>query len=174
MNFTLHFDPQSHQLLGPAGSLPIDPSESLARRFLMLLEGECLQTDITTLTRKYGLCRQRYYQLRSAFREGGLSALVPRKTGPKTNYRRTDEGVRQVIRHCFLDPDASSKVIAQKIRQTHFRLSQRSVQRVMADYGLQKKTLRPQPAESLTPTRSHPMQRQGRAPRERRSPQRGA
>jgi len=33
-------------------------------------------------------------------------------------------------------------VIAQKLQQTHHLLSIRSVQRVIADYGLQKKTLR--------------------------------
>ena len=47
-----------------------------------------------------------------------------------------------VIRHRFLDPDASAEVIAQKLAQTHQLLSIRSVQRVIADYGLQKKTLR--------------------------------
>ena len=51
--------------------------------------------------------------------------------------------VLKVIRHRFLDPEASPEVIAQKLRQTQHSLSIRSVQRVIADYGLQKKTLRP-------------------------------
>jgi len=38
--------------------------------------------------------------------------------GPKRNYRRTDEIVRQVIRHRFLDPEASADVITQKLVQT--------------------------------------------------------
>jgi len=44
-----------------------------------------------------------------------------RKRGPKTNYVRTDEVERQVIRHRFLDPDASVDIIAQKLRQAGFR-----------------------------------------------------
>ena len=64
----------------------------------------------------------------------------PRR-GPKTNYVRTDEVERQVIRHRFLDPDASADIIAQKLRQAGFEISTRSVERVIETYGLQKKTL---------------------------------
>ena len=46
---------------------------------------------------------------------------LPPKTGPKSNYVRTDEVERQVIRHRFLDPDASVDIIAQKLRQAGSR-----------------------------------------------------
>jgi hypothetical protein len=49
--------------------------------------------------------------------------------------------VRQVIRHRFLDPDATPEVIAQKLCQSGWEISIRSVQRVIEAYGLQKKTL---------------------------------
>ena len=62
-----------------------------------------------------------------------------------TNYpdhlNGTDELIRRVIRHRFLDPDASAQVIAQKLCQSGFAISNRSVERVIAEYGLQKKTL---------------------------------
>jgi hypothetical protein len=48
--------------------------------------------------------------------------------------------IRQVIRHRFLDPDASADVIAQKLRQAGFVVSTRTVERVIATFGLQKKT----------------------------------
>ena len=50
--------------------------------------------------------------------------------------------IRLVIRHRFLDAEASAEVIAQKLRQQGNPISQRSVERIIADYGLQKKTLR--------------------------------
>jgi hypothetical protein len=49
--------------------------------------------------------------------------------------------VRQVIRHRFLDPDASAAVIAQKLTQASFTISVRSVDRIIEDFGLQKKTV---------------------------------
>lgn len=145
MNSSLQFHPDTHQLTGPAGSLPIAPTDPLARRFLMLVEGQCLEAQIGEVAQKYGYCRQRYYQLLEAFQKGGLPALQPKKTGPKSPYRRTDQVVRQILRYRFLDADASAEVIAQKLRQTRFSISLRSVERVIADYGLQKKTLRAQP-----------------------------
>jgi transposase len=90
---------------------------------------------------KFGYSKQRYFQLRQVFRERGALALESQRRGPKTHYRRTDEVVRQVIRHRFLDPEASAQVIGQKLRQTGQSVSTRSVERVIADYGLQKKTL---------------------------------
>ncbi len=74
------------------------------------------------------------------FGEKGALALQNQKRGPKTNYVRTDEVERQVIRHRFLDPEASVDIIAQKLRQAGFAISTRSVERVIEKYGLQKKT----------------------------------
>lgn len=174
MNTTLAFSPQSHQLTGPAGTLSVAATDLLAHRFLLLVEGECLQDqeNIAALTQKYGYCRQRYYQLLQAYQAGGVLALQPQKTGPKTHYRRTDQAVRQVLRHRFLDPEASPAVITQKLRQTKLQISQRSVQRVIADYGLQKKTLRPQPPKRAAAL-AHAALRQTHPPRAGRRPQRG-
>jgi len=147
MNATLSFDPDTHQVNGPAGALPMASNDDQARRFLMLLEGQCLKENILTVAQHYGFSRQRYYQLLEAYKTGGLAALQPQKTGPKSNYRRTDQVVRQVLRYLFLDPDASPEVITQKLQQTHFPISLRSVHRIIADYGLQKKTLHAQPKE---------------------------
>ena len=170
---TLQFDPKTQGLVGPAGTLPIRASDLQAHRFLMLVEGECLEANIATIADKYGYCRQRYYQLLDDFQEGGLAALLPHKTGPKSNYRRTDEVTRQVLRHRFLDPDASAEVIAQKIRQTQFQISLRSVHRIIADYGIQKKTLQPRPQKSAA-TAAHTTRRKANPRRARRPPKPGA
>jgi transposase len=126
-------------VVGPAGELLIPAADELTLRLLMLVEGECEAHDITATAAKYGFSRQRYYQLLSRFRDQGALALLPQKTGPKTNSVRTDEVQRQVIRQRFLDPDASADIIAQKLRQAGFLISTRSVERVIEKYGLQKK-----------------------------------
>lgn len=172
MKTDFHFDPNADQLAGPAGTLPVAATDQVARRFLMLVEGQCLENNITTVARKFGYCRQRYYQLLETYQTGGLLALQPQKTGPKSNYRRTDQAVRQVLRYRFLDPDASPEVITQKLRQTHFPISLRSVHRVIADYGLQKKTLRPQPPKRAAAA-AHPRRPKTRPPRAGRRPDPG-
>jgi len=170
VNSSFQFDALTHQLTGPAGSLPLASTDVLAHRFLMLVEGQCLEDSIAATAQKYGYCRQRYYQLLQDFQEGGLQALQPHKTGPKSNYRRTQQAVLQVMRHRFLDPDASADVIAQKLRQTHFPISLRSVHRTIADLGLQKKTLHPQ-SPKPTPAAAHPARRKPRPHRTRRRPE---
>jgi hypothetical protein len=80
-----------------------------------------------------------YFQLRILYREHGSPGLLGQKPGPKRNYVRTDEVVRQVIRHRFLEPDATVEVIAQKLRQAGLSVSTRSVVRIFEEYGLQKK-----------------------------------
>ena len=110
-------------------------------RLAMLIEGQCEGIGAGKAAQKFGLSRQRYFQLLKLYREHGSAGLLGQKRGPKHNYVRTDEVVRQVIRHRFLDPDATVDVIAQKLRQAGFQVSVRSVVRVIEEYGLQKKTL---------------------------------
>ena len=127
---------------GPAGSLPVSEDDQISRRLAMLLEGLCLSSPAQA-ARKYGFTRQRFNQIRQAYRNKGAEGLRLQTPGPKSNYRRTDQVQRLVIRWRFLDPDASASVIAQKIRQQERPVSTRSVERVIADFGLQKKTLHP-------------------------------
>ncbi|MCP4205991.1 MAG: hypothetical protein GY767_02945 [Shimia sp.] len=134
------FDFDDLSLVGSAGSLDVSNDDEITRKLAMLIEGDCEGLGPAQAAKKYQFSRQRYFQLRTAFREQGALALLSQKRGPKHNYRRTDEVIRQVIRHRFLDPDATAEVIAQKLRQCGLNISTRSVERVIEQFGLQKKT----------------------------------
>jgi hypothetical protein len=134
------FDLEHQALVGPGGLLDVPQDDEITRKLAMLIEGECEGLGPIEAARKFGYTKQRYFQLRAAFLERGAAALASQKRGPKTNYRRTAEVVRQVIRHRFLDPEASAEVIAQKLCQSGWPISIRSVERVIEDYGIQKKT----------------------------------
>lgn len=137
----VQFDPTAHQFIGPDGHLPVPPSDEITHKLAMLIEGECQGLGPLQAARKFGFSKQRYFQIRRDFRQHGALALQSQKRGPQRNYRRTDEAVRQIIRHRFLDPEASPAVIAQKLTQAGWPLSIRSVERVIEQFGLQKKTL---------------------------------
>ena len=134
------FNAENLSLVGTAGSLEVLEDDEITRKLAMLIEGECEGLGPAQAAAKFSFSRQRYFQLRTAFVEHGALALRSRKRGPKRNYRRTEEVIRQVIRHRFLDPDASAEVIAQKLRQCGLSISTRSVERVIEQFGLQKKT----------------------------------
>jgi transposase len=137
----VQFDLSALRIVGPAGELPVLPDDLVVSRLAMLIEGQCEGIGATKAAEKFGLSKQRYFQLLKLYREQGSPGLLGHKTGPKRNYVRTDEVVRQIIRHRFLDPDATLDILAQKLRQAGFPVSTRSVVRVIEEYGLQKKTL---------------------------------
>ena len=126
---------------GPRGALPLVEGDEIAVKLAMLCEGVCV-SGAPQAAQKFGYSRQRYYQLLREYKEKGALGLKSETRGPKTNYRRPREVVLQVVRHCFLDPKASAKVIAQKLRQSGWPVSTRSVERIIEEFGIQKKTPR--------------------------------
>lgn len=164
------FDAKKHALVGPGGLLEVPVGDEVTHKLAMLVEGECEGLGPLRAAKKFHFSKQRYFQLRAAFAEYGAMALQSRKRGPKANYRRTPELVRQVIRHRFLDPDASAEVIAQKLVQSGWTISVRSIERILADYLLQKKTSQVPPKARRRATRS-PAQPQSGSARGQRSSQ---
>ncbi len=136
----MQFDMPAHRIIGPAGELPVRRDDIVVSRLVMLIEGHCEGLGAAKSAEKLNLSKQRYFQLLKLYREHGSAGLQGHKPGPKSNYVRTDEVVRQIIRHRFLDPDVTVEVIAQKLGQAGFAVSTRSVVRVIEEYGLQKKT----------------------------------
>jgi len=132
--------PEGWTLVGPEGHLLVPDLDSITPKLAMLFEAQCEGQRVIDVVDKFGYSKQRYYQLLHLFEEQGAIALQNKKRGPKTNYVRTEENTRQVIRHRFLDPDGSPDVISQKMLQSDIEISTRSVERVIEDYGLQKKS----------------------------------
>lgn len=155
-------------LTGPAGQLTAPASDAILPKFAMLYEGECEGLGPLAAAKKFGYSKQRYFQLRHLFQADGLLALANQKRGPKTHYRRTAQIIQQVVRYRFLDPEASAEVLAQKLRQTGALISIRSVERVLAQFGLQKKTPR-LPAHPGAGKGAHLPHQAARAHRTRRS-----
>ena len=121
-------------------SLSVEPTDPIAWKFTMLLEAASADEDsIEQIAKRFGYTREHFYKIKRQFEEGGCLSLSDRPRGPKVNYKRTDEIEKQIIRHRFLDPEANSEVIAQKMNQTGHVISQRSVERTINAYGLQKK-----------------------------------
>ncbi len=118
----------------------IDEKDSLCRKLAMLIEGHCT-IGVQASIQKYGYTEQRYYQLLKKYSEGGARALLEKKPGSDKQPVRTRDTLNQIIRLRFLDPFASSDIIAQKLKQTGHRVSKRSVERTITEYGLQKKRM---------------------------------
>ena len=132
---------------GTHGSMRIKKDDIVARKFLMIVESECMGVSNIEAAQKYGYCRQHYYTIVKSFKTNGIEGLQSKPFGPKKKHVRTDEVVDLIIRHRFLDPDASAGVIAQKLQQIGIKVSKRSVERTITEKGLQKKTSLVKPGE---------------------------
>ena len=120
--------------------LGIKEDDKASIKFLMLIEGT-YGIGVKESIKKYGYTEQRYYQLKKDFMEKGSEALVDQKRGPKDRHIRKRQVDMQIIRLRFLDPKTGADVIAQKLDQIGIKISERSVERTITEYGLQKKTL---------------------------------
>jgi len=119
----------------------IDEKDSLTRKLAMLIEGHCT-IGVKAAIKKYGFTEQRYYQLLKQYRDTGAEGLRDKKRGAIKQPVRTKEALNQIIRLRFLDPFATTGVIAQKLKQIGYNVSKRSVERTITEYGLQKKLIR--------------------------------
>ena len=118
----------------------IDPEDSLTMKLAMLFEGHCTM-GVQEAIKKYGYSEQRYYQLLKLYLDGGSESLIDKTPGPDKKSIRTKEVTNQIIRLRFLDPLASADVISQKLSQYGHKVSKRSVERTITEYGLQKKRM---------------------------------
>ncbi|GAP43067.1 protein containing helix-turn-helix domain [Lentimicrobium saccharophilum] len=118
----------------------IDQNDSLGKKLAMLIEGHCT-IGVKAAIKKYGYTEQRYYQLLKKYHENGSLALVDKKTGSEKQPVRTKEVLNQIIRLRFLDPFADAVVISQKLNQLGYKVSKRSVERTITEFGLQKKRM---------------------------------
>ena len=128
---------------GSSGSLSIHSDDVISKKLAMLIDVKCAGFKIKDAIKKYGYSKQRFFQILSDYKQEGAFGLRNRKRGPRNNSIRKQTVINQIIRYRFLDPGATVDVVVQKINQTGFKISKRSVERTLADYGLQKKTLFP-------------------------------
>lgn len=124
---------------GAAGSFAIKSDDNLTKKLAMLIEVKCLGVKVKDVVKKYEITCSRYHQIKNDYELNGSNALIEKKRGPKKNYVRTETINNQIIRYRFLDPKITSEVIAQKLKQTGYNVSIRSIERTITEFGLQKK-----------------------------------
>jgi len=71
---------------------------------------------ITKISGDYGFSRNSYYKISEAFHDGGLCALVPKKTGPKKPHKLSDEVAAFIDAFIAGSPNAKAKEISAAIK----------------------------------------------------------
>jgi transposase len=74
-----------------AGSDFFDPRDGAQVKYEMLRRVRTDGWPVARAAAAFGLSRLTFYQARSAFEEGGMPGLLPRKRGPRGAHKLTDE-----------------------------------------------------------------------------------
>jgi transposase len=126
----------SHEIKGPGGALPVRPDDVAAVDLAMLIEGETSGRPLDEVLAVYDRSRSTYYEKLRRFREQGLEGLLARPPGPRSPWRRPIEILRFVVTTRLRHPEQSAAEIASQLERMGHRISVRSVERTLSQFGL--------------------------------------
>jgi transposase len=149
--------PASYEIKGPGGALRVRPEDGAAVDLAMLIEGETSGRPLDEILATYGRSRSTYYEKLRRFREQGLEGLLSRPPGPRSPWRRPVEILRFVVTTRLRLPDRSAADIAAELERLGHRISVRSVERTLSQFGLTRHPARPgEPPPEAQPASQEP------------------
>jgi transposase len=110
-----------------------DPCDIVQVKYEMLRRVRIEGRSVTQTASAFGFSRVAFYQIRAAYEEEGLPALVPRRRGPKHAHKLTDMVLNFIDRCRAEDRTLRAPALATMVRE-QFGLSvhSRSIERVLA------------------------------------------
>ena len=121
---------------GPGGTLPIRHGDRAAIDLAMLIAGETSGRPLDDVLSEFNRSRSTYFEKLRLFREHGLAGLLPHPSGPRRPWRRSMSVVAQIVMARLRDPDRSAEAIATEMAQRQLRVSVRSIERTLSEFGL--------------------------------------
>jgi len=88
---------------------------------------------VTEAASSFGFSRPSFYEARSAFEEGGLSGLLPKKRGPRGGHKLTEEIVEFLRQEREREESISSRLLAELLHQRYgLKVHPRRIDRVLS------------------------------------------
>jgi transposase len=109
-----------------------DPNDKLQVKYEMLRSHEVEAVPIHRVAEVFGYTRQGFYQVRQAFREGGMAGLLEKKRGRKGAVKCTPEIVAFLVQQKQREPEISGRELAERVvEQFGVRMHRRTVEKVV-------------------------------------------
>ena len=121
---------------GPAGVLSAPETDEIADVLAMLIEGETSGRNLDDVLADFERSRSTYYEKLQRYREHGVTGLLPRKSGPREPWKLTLATAAKIVRLRLQNPQRSAQSIAEALARDGVALSERSVERVLSQFGL--------------------------------------
>jgi len=110
-----------------------DPRDLVQVKYEMLRRVRVDRQLVSRAAAGFGLSRPSYYQAQTAYEEGGLPALLPKKPGPRRAHKLSEEVVR-ALREALADqPELGPRELVE-LAEERFGISvhRRSIERALA------------------------------------------
>lgn len=109
-----------------------DPDDIVQVKYEMLRSAQKDGTGVVKASKTYGFSRITFYKLSKAFKENGLSVLLPQKKGPRRAHKLSEEVMEFVGRLIEQKPGIKSDGIRQEIKDRFdLTVHKRSIERAI-------------------------------------------
>jgi len=120
-----------------------DPEDKAQVKYEMLRHREVDGTPLEVSCREFGFTRESYRHLLERFRSEGMGGLFERKRGRRNPLKANDQVRRWLRQEHARDPSLGADELARLCHeQSGVRISRRTVYRVLAEAGAEKKKRR--------------------------------
>ncbi|MFP3557603.1 helix-turn-helix domain-containing protein [Paraburkholderia sp. SIMBA_049] len=107
-----------------------DSLDLLQVKYEMLRAVRVDKQSISEAARAFGFSRPSFYQAQTAFEQGGLAALIPQKTGPRSGHKLTPAVMEFLNRARVAEPTVRAERLASLVHQTFgVQVHPRSIER---------------------------------------------
>lgn len=129
----LHPHPEKVQDETFAASEFFDPRDLVQVKYEMLRRVRIDGQPVSHAAAGFGLSRPSYYQAETAYEDGGLPALLPKKPGPRRAHKLSAEVVMQLREALTEQPELNPSQLVRLVEE-RFGLSvhRRSIERALA------------------------------------------
>ncbi len=115
-----------------AGRDFFDPCDIVQVKYEMLRRVRVEGWSVTQVASAFGFSRVAYYQIKAAYEEGGLPALIPKRRGPKHAHKLTDAVLGFIDRRRAKDKTLRAPALATMIQEQYgFSVHSRSIERAL-------------------------------------------
>jgi transposase len=94
-----------------------DARDLVQVKYEMLREVQVGDKPVSQSATAFGFSRPSFYQAQSAYAEGGLSGLVPRKRGPRGAHKLTPEVMAFVVEALGANPSLGVEELVRRIEE---------------------------------------------------------
>lgn len=129
----LHPHPEAVQDEAFRGSEFFDPDDIVQVKYEMLRRHRVENKPVTDVARSFGASRQAFYDAEAIFDRQGIPGLVPKRRGPRSPHKCTDEVLDFAARWKDEHPEERTERVAEAIQQRFgLSINPRSIDRALA------------------------------------------